>query len=218
MNRVKLGWELRKPLCKVEVFAFGFKLRTPQQKLSGCSGSIALQRERNREIHEVCIPRDCIGFAQQGFGRCRVGQARGNCCTTATAVAERSGNIESHTPADPKVSEEAGEGGAPYTRADSPAAHGANHGKAAVPLQPMEVNSGAEIHPQPLEDPPHWSEWIPEGCCALIAQLESSLKDLWSHKERNPGWSRFARRACDIVGDPPWNGSCRTAAYGKDSH
>ena len=36
---------------------------------------------------------------------------------------------------------------------DSPAAHGEDHGEAAVPLQPMEVHGGADTHLQPWEDP-----------------------------------------------------------------
>ena len=59
---------------------------------------------------------------------------------------------ESHSSADTKVSA-GGAGGAPGARADSPAAPGVDHGEAAVPLQPMKVQSGAELHLQPLEDP-----------------------------------------------------------------
>jgi len=47
----------------------------------------------------------------------------------------RSGN-----PTDTKVSEEGGGRGAPGTRAE-------------VPLQPMEVHGGADLHLQPMEDP-----------------------------------------------------------------
>lgn len=36
---------------------------------------------------------------------------------------------------------------------DHRAVHGAVHGEAAVPLQHMEVNGGADFHPQPMEDP-----------------------------------------------------------------
>lgn len=35
----------------------------------------------------------------------------------------------------------------------SPADYGEDHGKAAVPLQPMEINRDAESHLQPLEEP-----------------------------------------------------------------
>ncbi|PKU40385.1 hypothetical protein llap_9316 [Limosa lapponica baueri] len=35
----------------------------------------------------------------------------------------------------------------------------------AVPLQPMEINGGADVHLQPVEDPtPEWVD-IPEGGC-----------------------------------------------------
>lgn len=33
------------------------------------------------------------------------------------------------------------------------AARGADHAEAAVPLQPMEIHGGAEIHLQPTEEP-----------------------------------------------------------------
>jgi len=32
-----------------------------------------------------------------------------------------------------------------------------------VPLQSLEVHSGAEIHLQPMEGTPHRSRWMPEG-------------------------------------------------------
>jgi len=35
----------------------------------------------------------------------------------------------------------------------SPAAHGADHGEAGCPLQPMVAHGGADPHPQPIEDP-----------------------------------------------------------------
>ena len=47
---------------------------------------------------------------------------------------------ESNNSADTKVREEGGGGGAPGARAE-------------IPLQPMEVNGGADIHLQPVEDP-----------------------------------------------------------------
>lgn len=54
---------------------------------------------------------------------------------------------------DIKVVEEAKGGCAPGTRAVSPAAHGEDHSEAAVPLHPMEVCTGSDIHLQPMEDP-----------------------------------------------------------------
>jgi len=37
----------------------------------------------------------------------------------------------------------------------------------AVPLQPMEVHGGADLHLQPREGTPRWSRWMPEGGCDL---------------------------------------------------
>ena len=56
--------------------------------------------------------------------------------------------------ADTKVSEEGGGGGAPGTRAEIPLQPVVKTMvRQAVPLQPMEVNGGADIHLQPEEDP-----------------------------------------------------------------
>ena len=59
-----------------------------------------------------------------------------------------------NAPADTKVSEE-GEGGvAPGTRAEVPLQPMVKATvRQAVPLQPMEVHGGADIHLQPMEDP-----------------------------------------------------------------
>lgn len=54
--------------------------------------------------------------------------------------------------ADTKVTKQGGRGGAPGVRADSPAVPGANHVDAAVPLQPMEDQSGAQIQWQPMKN------------------------------------------------------------------
>ncbi|KAK4832413.1 hypothetical protein QYF61_023092 [Mycteria americana] len=55
---------------------------------------------------------------------------------------------------DTKVSEEGGGEGAPGTRAEIPAQLMMKATvRQAVPLQPMEVHSGADIHLQPVEDP-----------------------------------------------------------------
>ena len=58
------------------------------------------------------------------------------------------------TTADTKFNEEEGGGGAPGTRAEIPLQPVVQTmvGQ-AVPLQPMEVHSGAEIHLQPVQDP-----------------------------------------------------------------
>ena len=62
---------------------------------------------------------------------------------------------EGNNPADPKVSKEGGGGGAPGARAEIPLQPlvGKTMVRQAVPLQPMEVHGGADIHLQPVEDP-----------------------------------------------------------------
>ncbi|GAB0189090.1 AN1-type zinc finger protein 5-like [Grus japonensis] len=54
----------------------------------------------------------------------------------------------------------------------------------AVPLQPMEVDGGADIHLQPMEDPTLEQMEAPEGDCDPMG---------------SPHWSRFAGRTCDPV-------------------
>lgn len=44
---------------------------------------------------------------------------------------------------------------------DSPAAHGADHYEAGVPVKPMEIHRRADIHLQPMEDP-LLRMWMPE--------------------------------------------------------
>ena len=65
---------------------------------------------------------------------------------------------ERNNPADPQVSEEGGGGGAPGIRAEIPLQPvektvGKTMVRQAVPLQPREVHSGADLHLQPGEDP-----------------------------------------------------------------
>ena len=61
---------------------------------------------------------------------------------------------ERNNSADTKVSEEGGGGGAPGARAEIPLQLVVKTMvRQAVPLQPMEVNGGADIHLQPTEDP-----------------------------------------------------------------
>ena len=61
---------------------------------------------------------------------------------------------ERNNSADTKVSEEGGGGGAPGTGAEIPLQPVVKTMvRQAVPLQPMEVHGGADIHLQPLEDP-----------------------------------------------------------------
>ncbi|KAJ7404972.1 hypothetical protein WISP_142299 [Willisornis vidua] len=59
-----------------------------------------------------------------------------------------------------KISEDGWRGGR-----DSTAAHLEDHGEAAVPLQPMEVHSGAEIYLQPLKYPTTKQVDVPKGGC-----------------------------------------------------
>ena len=61
---------------------------------------------------------------------------------------------ERNNSAGTEVSEEVGGGGAPGTRAEIPVRRvEKTMVRQAVPLQPMEVNGGADIHLQPVEDP-----------------------------------------------------------------
>ncbi|GAB0205507.1 acid sphingomyelinase-like phosphodiesterase 3b [Grus japonensis] len=61
---------------------------------------------------------------------------------------------ERNSPADTNVSEEGGGGGAPGARAEIPLQPLEKAMvRQAVPLQPMEVYGGADIHLQPVEDP-----------------------------------------------------------------
>ena len=61
---------------------------------------------------------------------------------------------ERNNSADTKVSEEGGGGGAPGARAEIPLQLVVKTMvRQVVALQPMEVNSGADIHLQPVEDP-----------------------------------------------------------------
>ena len=61
---------------------------------------------------------------------------------------------EKNNSADTKISEEGGGGGAPGARAEIPLQPMVKTMvRQAVPLQPMEVNGGADIHLQPVEDP-----------------------------------------------------------------
>ncbi|GAB0185727.1 AN1-type zinc finger protein 5-like [Grus japonensis] len=56
--------------------------------------------------------------------------------------------------------------------------------KQAVPLQPMEVDGGADIHLQPIEDPRSEQEETPEGGCDPMgspcwSRLLAGLVALW---------------------------------------
>jgi len=62
--------------------------------------------------------------------------------------------------------------------------------KQAVPLQPMEVRSGADLHLQPVERTPSQSRWMPEGGSDPVG---------------SPHRSKFAGRACEPMGDTCWS-------------
>ena len=85
---------------------------------------------------------------------------------------------------DTKVSEEGGGGGAPGTGAEIPLQPVVKTMvRQAVPLQPMEVHGGADIHLQPVEDP-HRSRRMPKGRCDPVG---------------SPRWSRLLAGPVD-----PW--------------
>ena len=68
--------------------------------------------------------------------------------------------------ADTEISEEGGGGGAPGTGAELPLQPMMKTMvRQAVPLQPMEVNGGADLHLQPGKDPTPEQGDVPEGGC-----------------------------------------------------
>ncbi|GAB0183221.1 hypothetical protein GRJ2_000787400 [Grus japonensis] len=77
---------------------------------------------------------------------------------------------ERNNSADTKVSEEGGGQGGPGTRAEIPLQEPIERTlvRQAVPLQPMEVHGGADIHLQPMEDPTLEQVEAPEGGCDHI--------------------------------------------------
>ncbi|GAB0205629.1 hypothetical protein GRJ2_003028500 [Grus japonensis] len=73
---------------------------------------------------------------------------------------------ERNSPADTEVSEEGGGGGAPDARAEIPLQPlEKTTVRQAVPLQPMEVHGGADIHLQPMKDPMPEQVEVPKGGC-----------------------------------------------------
>ena len=90
-----------------------------------------------------------------------------------------------NNPADHKVSEEGGGGDAPGTRAEIPLQPVVKTMvRQAVPLQPMKVHSGADIHLQPVEDPTPEQVDAPKGGCDPVGTLRWSRLlagpvDLW---------------------------------------
>ncbi|OPJ68494.1 hypothetical protein AV530_006123 [Patagioenas fasciata monilis] len=74
---------------------------------------------------------------------------------------------ERNSPADTKVTEEGGGGDVPGARAEIPLQSMVKAiMRLTVPLQPMEVHNGVNIHLQPLEDP------IPEQVSVLLSTYE----------------------------------------------
>ncbi|PKU35454.1 dtw domain-containing protein 2 [Limosa lapponica baueri] len=123
---------------------------------------------------------------------------------------ERGVNIcERSNSADIEVSEEGGGGGAPGTRAEIPLQPVATTMVwQVVPLKPIVVNGGADIHLQPVEDPTLEQVDAPKGGCDPMgsrcwSRLLAVSVDPW--RERSPHWSRFAGRTCDPMGDPLWS-------------
>ncbi|GAB0207045.1 epimerase family protein SDR39U1 [Grus japonensis] len=85
-----------------------------------------------------------------------------NCCATAAGREEQE-KCERNNHADTKVSEEGGGGGGPGARAEIPLQPMVKTiVRQVVPLQPMEVHSGADIHPA-AHGGPHKGA----GVCAL---------------------------------------------------
>ena len=100
---------------------------------------------------------------------------------------------ERNNSADTKVSEEGGGGGAPGTGAEIPLQPvGKTMVRQAVPLQPMEVHSGADIHLQPVEDPMPEQVDEPKGGCEPVGSLR------WSRLLAGPValWGTHAGAVC----------------------
>ncbi|KAK4829932.1 hypothetical protein QYF61_007655 [Mycteria americana] len=133
---------------------------------------------------------------------------------------------ESNNPADTKVSEEGGERGALGTGAEillQPVVK--TMVRQAVPLQPMEVNSGADIHLQPVEDLTPEQMDVPERCCDSVESLHWSglltgPVDPWREK---PMGRTHVGEVCGelspVGGTPHWSrGRVGGGRSGKDIH
>ena len=77
----------------------------------------------------------------------------------------------------------------------------------AVPLQPMEVHGGADIHLQPMEDPTPEQVDASKGGCDPMGSLCWSrlLAGPVNPWRQEPTLKRFAGRTCDPAGDPRWS-------------
>lgn len=84
-----------------------------------------------------------------------------------------------------------------YQGRDPSAACGEGHGKAAVSLQPMEVNDAAEMHLQSSEVPTPKKENASKKMlwpCGKTHTGAGSYQQ--THGEYSPHWSRLAGRTC----------------------
>lgn len=70
-------------------------------------------------------------------------------------------------PADPQISKEGTGEGAVGARADSSAAHGADHGEGAVSSMSKRVHGDAEIYLQPMEEPHIRADGCPKEAVTL---------------------------------------------------
>ncbi|GAB0209072.1 epimerase family protein SDR39U1 [Grus japonensis] len=105
--------------------------------------------------------------------------------------------------ADTKVSEEGGGGGAPGTRAKIPLQPmEKTMVKQAGPLQPMEVDGGADIHLQPMEDSTLEQVEAPEGDCDPMGSPR------WSRLLAGPVDPWRAHTGAGLLAGPvtPWKG------------
>ncbi|KAK4811167.1 hypothetical protein QYF61_019798 [Mycteria americana] len=96
---------------------------------------------------------------------------------------------ERNNSADTKVSEEGGGGGAPGARAEIPLQPVVKTMvKQVVPLQPMEVNGGADIYLQSMEDPTPVHVDVPKGGCDPVG---------------SPRWSRLLAGPVNLWREEP---------------
>ncbi|GAB0179611.1 mitochondrial enolase superfamily member 1 [Grus japonensis] len=75
----------------------------------------------------------------------------------------------------------------------------------AVPLQPMEVHSGADIHLQPVEDPMPEQVDVPEGDCDPMgsprwSRLLAGPVDLWRKEPTLEQWSSHTAQVTEGKG------------------